>query len=70
MGTLLLIANSLLLFWAIYQIDLLRQRVERLHVKMNAVRKAVAPDEAQAMAIASRHSVTGAIRALKHNSSR
>ena len=47
MGTLLLIANSLLLFWAIYLIDVLRQRVERLHVKVNAIRKEVVPDEPQ-----------------------
>jgi hypothetical protein len=66
-GTLLLIANSLLLFWAIYQIDFLRQRVERLHVKVNAVRKAVAPDEVQGMGDREPAPVTDTIGALKHN---
>jgi hypothetical protein len=66
-GTLLLIANSLLLFWAVYQIDFLRQRVERLHVKVNAVRKAVAPDEVQGMGDREPAPVTGTIGALKHN---
>jgi len=34
-----------LLLWAIYRIDILQQRVERLHAKVNAIRRAVASDE-------------------------
>lgn len=47
MGTGLLMVVVVLLLFAIYQIELLRQRVERLHAKVNAVRKAIAPDEQQ-----------------------
>jgi hypothetical protein len=47
MGTSLLIIVVALLLWAIYRIDILQQRVERLHTKVNAIRRAVAPDDPQ-----------------------
>jgi len=46
-ATSLLIVVVVLLLWAIYQIDLLRKRVERLHTKVNSIRRAIAPDELQ-----------------------
>jgi hypothetical protein len=52
----------LLLLYAIYWIDLLQQRVERLHAKVNVIRKAVAPNEAQHREVAGVHSVTDTIR--------
>jgi hypothetical protein len=47
MGTLFPVFVIVLLLWAIYRIDLLQQRVERLHVKVNAIRQAVAPNGPQ-----------------------
>jgi hypothetical protein len=46
-GTSLLIIVVALLLWAIYRLDVLQRRIERLHVKVNAIRRAVAPDEPQ-----------------------
>ena len=46
-GTSLLIIVVALLLWAIYRLDVLQRRVERLHVKVNAIRRAVVPDESQ-----------------------
>jgi hypothetical protein len=43
--TSLLVIVVVLLLWAIYQIEGLQQRVERLHAKVNAIRNAVAPNE-------------------------
>ena len=47
MGTTLLLVVVALLLWAIYRIDILQRRVERLHTKVNAIRQAVTPDEPQ-----------------------
>jgi hypothetical protein len=66
--TSLLMIVVVLLLWAIYRIDLLQQRVERLHVKVNAIRRAVAPDAHQTdVDVADLHSVTDTIRVLKHD---
>jgi len=46
-GTSLLIIVVALLLWAIYRLDVLQRRIERLHVKVNAIRRAVVPDEPQ-----------------------
>jgi hypothetical protein len=48
-GTSLLIIVVALLLWAIYRLDVLQRRIERLHVKVNAIRRAVAPDEPRAV---------------------
>jgi hypothetical protein len=68
MDTSILIIVVVLLLWAIYRLDVLQRRVERLHVKVNAIRKAVAPNEPpRDVEVADLHSVTDTIRVLKHN---
>jgi len=44
-GNPLLFVAIALLLWAIYRIDILQRRVERLHTKVNAIQRAVAPDD-------------------------
>jgi len=46
-GTSLLIIVVALLLLVIYRLDALQRRIERLHVKVNAIRRAVVPDEPQ-----------------------
>ena len=68
MDTSILIIVVVLLLWAIYRLDVLQQRVERLHAKVNAIRAAVARNEPQSdVEVADLHSVTDTIRVLKHD---
>lgn len=68
MTTSILILVVILLLWVVYQLDMLEHRIDRMHAKVNAIRKAVVPSEPQSDAeVASRHSVTDTIRALKHS---
>jgi hypothetical protein len=46
-ASVLLIVVVALLLWAIYRIDRLQRRVERLHTKVNAIRRAVAPSDSR-----------------------
>jgi len=63
-GTSLLIIVVALLLWVIYRIDMLHERVERLHIKVNAIRRAVAPDEPQRdVETPDLHSVIDTVRA-------
>jgi hypothetical protein len=64
--TSILIIVVVLLLWGIYRLDVLQQRIERLHAKVNAIRAAVVSNESQSD-VASRHSVTDTVRAPKHN---
>ncbi|HUO65927.1 MAG TPA: hypothetical protein VMV37_00235 [Gammaproteobacteria bacterium] len=63
MDTSLAIIVVALLLWAIYRLDILQRRVERLHAKVNAIRKAVVPAEQERdVEIADLRSVTDTVR--------
>ena len=68
MATSILIIVVVLQLWALYRLDLLQHRIDRLHAKVHAIRKAVVPNDLQSDAEgASRHPVTNTDRVLKHN---
>jgi len=67
-ATSILIIVVVLQLWALYRIDLLQHRVDRLHSKVHAIRKAVVPSDTQSGGeVASRHPVTDTTRGLKQN---